>query len=245
MSDRDIGIEGLALIKDYESFVPFVYDDLRPYRGERYGYREYTGGPVTGTLTIGYGHTNDAGYPMIKQGMRVTEDQANIMLHRDLQPIVKWLNAKKLDLDQAEFDAVCSFTFNCGEGNGNKLLAPMVKDGTAHQEVYDNFSKFTRAARTGKVLSGLVRRRKAEQKLWAMGYHDEAKLARTDHAQGGAGQAPIPTSIIVAGGALGTGTVVGGVATPHTKFDVPLLITGGGLIAIVIAFVLINRKRFF
>lgn len=249
MSDRDIGHEGLTLIIQYESFVPFVYDDLRPVRGALYGYREYLGGKVTGTLTIGYGHTNDAGIPVIKEGMRVTEHDALVMLHRDLQPIVKWLNAKKLDFNQGEFDAVCSFTFNCGEGNGNKLLAPMFKEWTTNEQwkekVSDNFSKFIRAARTGQVLTGLVRRREAEQKLWASGYHDETTLPRTDHAQGGAGPAPVPTPVIVAGGVIGTGTVVAGsIPTPHSKVDAPLLITGGGLIAIVIVFVLINHKRF-
>lgn len=249
MSGRDIGSEGLALIKQYESFIPFVYDDLRPMRGAQYGYREYLGGPVTGTLTIGYGHTNDAGYPTIKEGMRVSQDEANIILHNDLQPIVKWLNAKNIAFSQGEFDAVCSFAFNCGEGNGNKLLAPLIIQGQntqAFEQTYKNFAKFTRAARTGQVLTGLVRRRAAEQKLWSMGYHDEVMPPRTNHAQGGAGPAPVPTPVIVAGGAIGTGTVVAGsIPTPHSKVDAPLLITGGGLLAVVIAFVLINRKRFF
>ena len=43
MARRDINAAGLALVKSYESFVPFVYDDLRSVKGVPYGYREWGG----------------------------------------------------------------------------------------------------------------------------------------------------------------------------------------------------------
>lgn len=49
MPHHNINPAGLALIKSYESFVPFVYDDLRPVRGVPYGYREWDGSEPTST----------------------------------------------------------------------------------------------------------------------------------------------------------------------------------------------------
>lgn len=235
MGATDIGPEGLKLIRSFESFVPYVYDDLRPVAGG--GYKEYPGGPVKGTLTVGYGHTSDAGPPLVKQGIWFTEARATDILHNDLQPIVRWLNAKNLHLTQGKFDAVCSFAFNCGMGNGNKLLAPLSKTPPDYDQVYANFAKFTRAARTGKVLAGLVRRRRAEQKLWSgssVSYGGEEP-----HAKAG-NEPPVPAG--AAAVIAGAGTVAGATVTPKSDIDPALFVTGGGLILIGIAFWWVNRR---
>lgn len=157
-----IGPKGLDLIKSFESFVPYVYDDLKaPVKGK---YREWDGGKVVGTLTIGYGHTNSAKHPLkIAKGLRVTMAQAVEILDVDLDECEGAVNNNvKAKLTQGQFDALVSFAFNCGVGNLKKLIVPLNKGdyGTTRAK----FDSYTRSK--GQVLRGLVRRRDAEQALW-------------------------------------------------------------------------------
>ena len=66
----------------------------------------------TGVMTIGYGHTGD-----VKAGETITQAQADSYFNAD----VKWAvdavnNAVKVELQQNQFDALVSFTYNVGEG---------------------------------------------------------------------------------------------------------------------------------
>eukprot|EP01037_Dinobryon_pediforme_P019038 gene19038-19388_t len=87
---REINAAALNLIKGFESFVPFVYDDMAPSRlpwkdGRRYGYLPWDGGPVKGTLTIGYGHTDAAHHPLkCTLGTEINEAGACRILDVDL-----------------------------------------------------------------------------------------------------------------------------------------------------------------
>ena len=118
--------------------------------------------------TIGYGHTglkhNDG---TVKAGRRITKEQAEALLLADLNtkyaPDVRRL--VKVPLRQHEFDALVSFHFNTGALARSTLLKKlnqMDKGGAALE-----FLKWTRGG--GKVLPGLVRRRKAEQHLFNTG----------------------------------------------------------------------------
>ena len=53
---------GLVFVKGFETCVCYVYDDLRPPKKGKYA--EWDGGPVIGTLTVGYGHTDAAKHPL-------------------------------------------------------------------------------------------------------------------------------------------------------------------------------------
>ena len=88
---RKLGKKGLDLIKSFESFVPYVYDDLLPpVKGK---YREWNGGAVKGTLTIGYGHTDAARHPLkIKQGLKVSQAKALEILDVDLDECEEAVN---------------------------------------------------------------------------------------------------------------------------------------------------------
>ena len=59
--------------------------------------------------TIGYGHTKN-----VKQGMVITQAQADAYLMQDCQAAVKAVNALGRNLNQNQFDALVSFAFNCG-----------------------------------------------------------------------------------------------------------------------------------
>lgn len=161
-----LGPRGLDLIKSFESFVPYVYDDMRAPVGGKYA--EWDGGPVRGTLTIGYGHTDAAKHPLkTRQGVRVTEAEALQILDVDLDECEADVNTfVKVPLTQGQFDALVSFTFNCGVGNLKRLIVPLNKGDYAGCR--QKFAEFTRSK--GEVLRGLVRRRAAEQVLWDQDY---------------------------------------------------------------------------
>ena len=66
-----------------------------------------------GVLTIGYGHTGSDVTP----GMTITAAEAEALLKQDLQKFEQAVNHLiKVRLNQNEFDAIVSFTFNCGAG---------------------------------------------------------------------------------------------------------------------------------
>jgi GH24 family phage-related lysozyme (muramidase) len=215
---RRIGRKGLELIKSFEGFVPYVYDDLAPpVRGR---YCEWDGGPVKGTLTIGYGHTDAARHPLkIAQGLRISEANALEILDVDLDECEEAVNALVAPpLTQGQFDALVSFAFNCGTGNLEKLIVPLNRgDYDACRRKFDQFIRSR-----GKVLRGLQRRRAAEQALWDDRYEDVmppqepvVHPAEVDPPQ----PKPMSRSTIGNGATVGGGLTIGGViATIWEKF---------------------------
>ena len=64
-----------------------------------------------GIWTIGVGHTG----PEVKEGMLITDKQADSYLNNDIRWAEAAINTKvKVALTQNQFDALCSFTFNVG-----------------------------------------------------------------------------------------------------------------------------------
>jgi GH24 family phage-related lysozyme (muramidase) len=113
-----------------------------------------------GVWTIGYGHTGTVLGVKVGSGMKITDSHALKILKTDL---CKFENAVsdivKIKLNQNQFDALVSFTYNCGAGN----LKTLVKNRTAEQ-ISEALLLYNKAF--GKVLAGLTRRRKAEQALF-------------------------------------------------------------------------------
>jgi lysozyme len=201
---KRIGKKGLELIKSFESFVPYVYDDLVPPVKGRY--REWNGELVKGTLTIGYGHTDAAKHPLkIEKGLRISESKALAILDVDLDECEEAVNKLvTVKLTQGQFDALVSFAFNCGIGNLKKLIAPLNRGDYA--ACRRKFDEFTRSK--GQVLRGLVRRRDAEQALWDDRYEDIAFPVPNDpvvHPAEVDPPPPPPKSGVSEGAAVGTG----------------------------------------
>lgn len=117
--------------------------------------------------TIGYGHTGlkhkDG---TVKRGRKITEKEADELLAYDLNqfaPAVTKLVT--VPLAQHEFDALVSFHFNTGALGKSTLLKKLNagdKAGAAAE-----FLRWTRG--DGKILPGLVRRRKSEKYLFETG----------------------------------------------------------------------------
>ena len=118
-----------------------------------------------GVWTIGFGTIKYPNGVRVKKGDTCTEAQAESYLKNDL---VKFENAinrlVKVPLNQNQFDALSSFTYNLGETNlsSSTLLKKLnAKDyaGTA-----DQFLRWNKAG--GKVMNGLTRRRESERNLF-------------------------------------------------------------------------------
>lgn len=139
-----ISNKGLALIKSFEGC------HLEAYKCP------------AGVWTIGYGHTKG-----VYQGMKISQSQAESFLREDCNKfennVMKF--SSKYNWTQNEFDALVCFAFNIGSIN---KLTGTPSGSRTKQEIADAIRLYNKDA-TGKVLSGLVRRRQAEYELFTMG----------------------------------------------------------------------------
>lgn len=146
----DISSKGLSLIKEFEGCRLTAYKD------------------PAGVWTIGYGTTNaDKSITglTVGSGVKITQAQAEDFLRRGInakyEPAVEKWNSK-YGWTQSEFDALVSFTYNCGAGSLNQLL----KNGNRTKSQIAEAILLYNKDITGKVLPGLTRRRKAERELF-------------------------------------------------------------------------------
>ena len=107
--------------------------------------------------TIGYGHYGKD----VKAGQTITEAQAETLLAADLGKFEEWVNTiPPFELNQNQFDALISFTYNLGPGNLQKLTkGRKVEDIPNHITAYTN-------SENEAYRSGLLRRRLAERELY-------------------------------------------------------------------------------
>lgn len=135
---RNISDNGLHFTAAWEQFRGTAY---RATSAEEY-------------LTIGYGHYGSD----VKEGQKITEGQALILLNRDMAAAVKAVDAvAHPSLTQAQFDAVVDLVFNAGAGviaattgTGQALRAGDVKTLRAKLALFIN--------QNGKPVLGLRRR---------------------------------------------------------------------------------------
>lgn len=141
---------GLALIKEFEGCSLKAYWD------------------ATGRLwTIGYGHTSG-----VCADDTITQEQADNLLEQDVSNAEKYVNAymDEYNFNQNQFDALVSFTFNCGCGNLHKLT----DNGKRSLDVIaQKILLYTKSG--GVELKGLVRRRKAERELFVTPVSETAR----------------------------------------------------------------------
>ena len=111
-----------------------------------------------GVWTIGYGHT--AG---VKEGDTITQETAEAYLRNDLAKYEKAvLNYDGIyHFNQNQFDALVSFTYNCGTGNLKKLTQ---SGKITIAQISAKLPLYNKAG--GVVLRGLQRRRAAEKELF-------------------------------------------------------------------------------
>ena len=140
--------QGLAIIKKFEGFR------AKPYACP------------AGVATIGYGSTYYAdGRPVKMTDAPITEAQAQELLQATLAKYEACVNgAVKMPINQNQFDAFVSFTYNVGcSAFRNSTMLRLFNQGYTHQAA-EQFNRWTRGG--GKVLPGLVARRAAERALF-------------------------------------------------------------------------------
>ena len=125
---------------------------------------------AVGVWTIGYGHTGG-----VNGGDAISEKQAEEFLRADLATAERALNSTRLQLNQNQFDALVSFIFNVGVGRpkshpkgpagflGSTLLIKARHD-VNDPAIRKEFERWIYAG--GKILNGLIRRRKEEADLY-------------------------------------------------------------------------------
>ena len=134
---------GLELIKRYEGF-----------RSQKYLC-------AAGRLTIGYGHRLNPG----ENYDTVTKVQAEELLIQDIKIAEATVNRNvKIILSQNQFDALVSLVFNWGSGNFLRSTLLQNLNAKDYTTFIANFKTIVNVK--GKILSGLVRRREEEIKLF-------------------------------------------------------------------------------
>lgn len=151
---------GIALIKEFEGCRLTAYKC------------------PAGIWTIGYGHTTAAGSPEVTPGMAITQQDAEDILRRDLvkyeNGVIKLVN---VELAQGQFDALVDFAYNAGVGALAKSTLLKKVNAEEFDAVPNELMKWTKGG--GRELPGLVRRRRAEARIWR-GIEAEAPV---DHSE--------------------------------------------------------------
>ena len=110
--------------------------------------------------TIGYGHTRG-----VNNGDGITEMEGERFLRQDLAHAEAVVNSQRGDLTQNQFDALVSLVFNIGSGNFTRsTLLRKLKVNANDPTIAYEFSRWKYGG--GKVLPGLVKRRKDENDLY-------------------------------------------------------------------------------
>jgi len=153
MTDLKMGPDGLAVVKAFESCMAAVKG--RP------GYFKAYVDPV-GVLTIGWGHTNHH-TPYFTASTVWSQAECDAALAGDMSTFEAHVNKQaKVPLKQHEFDALVSWAFNTGGPSTASLWTALnAGNKAAIPAKLDQWNKGG-----GRVLAGLVRRRKAEGLLF-------------------------------------------------------------------------------
>jgi lysozyme len=134
---------GIDLIKKFEGCRLVAYRD------------------AVNVLTIGYGHTNS-----VRTAQRINQAEAEALLRQDLEEFEKGVEAAvTVPLNQNQFDALVSFSFNLGLGNLRKSTLLDYVNAKNFAAAAKEFQRWDKAG--GRVLLGLTRRREAEAALFS------------------------------------------------------------------------------
>lgn len=143
---------GLELIKKYEGFKAKAY--LCPAK----------------VITIGYGSTYyEDGTKVKLTDSPITQERATELLEALLVSYERSVDSYCVDtINQYQFDALCSFAYNCGVGNlKSSTLLKKVNKNPQDVTIRNEFLKWNKGG--GKVLNGLTKRRIEEAQLYFSG----------------------------------------------------------------------------
>nr|WP_199065153.1 lysozyme [Chromobacterium sp. ASV5] len=134
---------GIALIQKFEGLRLIAYQD------------------VVGVWTIGYGHTG----PDVRAGMIITQTQADQLLQQDLTKFEAGVSRLvNVSLQQNQFDALVSFSYNLGLGNLQSSTLLKLLNAGDYVGAAEQFLRWNMAG--GRDLPGLTARRATERALF-------------------------------------------------------------------------------
>ena len=138
---RNLSVNGLNLIKSFESCKLTAYKCL----------------PTEKYYTIGYGHYGSD----VTAGMKITKEKAEELFLQDCKKAIKNVNSfmSKYNFNQNQFDALVSFAFNVG--SINQLTASGTR---TLEQISSKITAYNKSG--GRVIAGLVKRRAKEKELF-------------------------------------------------------------------------------
>lgn len=148
---------GINFIKTYEGFSAKAYYDGTGYTDKQ--------------LTIGYGTTKASVEDAFPNGTSstCTEEEACVWLKQEVDKMASSIKAKLdsygVTLNQNQFDALCSFSYNCGTGAlFNSTLWRNIISGVRDSTLKGNFQAYSYAS--GEFYQGLYNRRTEEYEMF-------------------------------------------------------------------------------
>lgn len=136
-----ISQRGVDLIKEWEGCKLTAYQDS------------------VGVWTVGYGSTGGD----VCKGLTITQEDAEKRLRKHLEGVERAIGRLvTVPLTQGEFDALCSFVYNLGEGALAKSTLLKMLNNNDYDGAAQQFLRWDKAG--GQVLAGLTRRRQAEMR---------------------------------------------------------------------------------
>jgi lysozyme len=143
---------GAKLIQHFEGC-------LEPHEGKFKAYK-----CPANVLTIGWGHTNHHGRKFDAKTLW-DKDTCHEVFLEDMEGFEKAVRRLvTVNLEQHQFDALVSFTYNCGEGNLAKSTLLKYVNQEEWYKASLEFLKWNKA--NGKTLKGLTRRRESESLMF-------------------------------------------------------------------------------
>lgn len=160
---QKISPEGVEMVKFFEGFRANAYID------------------AVGVPTIGYGTTQIEGKP-VQMGTSISQEEATKLMAQDLGQFENTVNkAVKVSVNNNQFSAMVSFTYNVGSGAfTDSTLLKKLNQGD-YSGAANEFGRWVHG--DGKVLPGLVTRRAAEKAMFEGG--DWRAAANAAKQQGG------------------------------------------------------------
>lgn len=152
--------EGIDMLKKFEGFAKYPYWDYSQY-------------------TVGYGTYCPSEDLERYKADGITEEEAEALLKEYMVKMEETINAfverQGLTLTQQQFDAIASFTYNCGASwmyNSSGFKTAVLEGKTGYDFVFE-ITKWSTAG--GSVLPGLVTRRLCEAQLYLDGVYSNTR----------------------------------------------------------------------
>ncbi len=131
---------------------------------EREGLKLETYIGVSGHLHIGYGHSAD-----VTQGMKITADEAEVLLRKDLIIVEQEIKERLIiPVNENEFSAMVLLAYNIGTGAFGSSSVLTELNGGDRAEAADAFLMWNKIRRDGELVAdpNLTKHRKEERSLF-------------------------------------------------------------------------------